>query len=146
MVAHGEREGLQADHAAGLAGRAARLRAAVHQRPGLPQVQEEFRLADQGAARMADHRAAGPASNRILASRHIRLLVSCRSPIGMVRVRSGRSAEMTARQAAATSAGGQRGAGRPRAARGHDPHPGGHTTYLFTGWPVGAEESGKWHW
>ena len=36
MVAHGEREGLQADYAAGLADWAARLRAAVHQRPGLP--------------------------------------------------------------------------------------------------------------
>ena len=35
MAAHGEREGLQADHAARLAGRVAGLRAAGHQQPGL---------------------------------------------------------------------------------------------------------------
>jgi hypothetical protein len=46
-----------------------------HQPPGLPQVQEELRLTDQGAGRTADGRAAGPAGNRILALRRIRFLV-----------------------------------------------------------------------
>jgi len=36
MAAHGERERLQANHVAGLAGRAARLRAAFHEQPGFP--------------------------------------------------------------------------------------------------------------
>ena len=38
MVAHGERQRLQADHAARLVGRVARLRPALHQQPGLPPV------------------------------------------------------------------------------------------------------------
>src|SRR6202050_2019223 len=75
MAAHGERQRLQADHAAGLAGRTLRLRAPVHQQPGLPEVQEESRPADHGAPRLADCRATTPARNGILASRRIRLRV-----------------------------------------------------------------------
>ena len=75
MAAHRERERFQADHVAGLAGRAARLRAAVYQQPGLPPIQEESRPADQGTSRVADCWSTTPASNGILASRRIRLLV-----------------------------------------------------------------------
>jgi len=74
MAAHGERQRLQADHAARLAGRAARLRAALHQQPGLPPVQEEPGPADQRAARLADRRAASSAYNGILASRRALLV------------------------------------------------------------------------
>ena len=72
MAAHREREGLPADHAPRLAGRAAALRAAVHEQPGLPQIEEESGSADQRSSRVADRRAAGSAGNGILASRPTR--------------------------------------------------------------------------
>jgi len=50
--------------------------APVRQQPGLPQVQEESRPADQGAARLADRRSASAAGDRILVSRRSRPLAA----------------------------------------------------------------------
>ena len=72
MAAHREREGLPADHAPRLAGRAAGLRATVHEQSGLPQIEEESGSADQRPSRVADRRAASSAGNGILASRRTR--------------------------------------------------------------------------
>src|SRR5438874_11067009 len=71
MAPHGERERLQADPAALLDGRPAGLRAAVHQQPCLPEIQEESRSADQRPSRVADRWAASSSSNRILAARRL---------------------------------------------------------------------------
>jgi hypothetical protein len=73
MVADGECERFQADHAARPAGRAAGLPAAVHQQPGLPEIQEKSRPADQRPSRLADLWATCSTRDGVLASRRIRV-------------------------------------------------------------------------